>query len=513
MFIGNYWRWPAFICFVAAFLSFSVNFPEISELTLYYLVFGSLFLYSFSVNPYYCLYFFIVWLPLQTLTLSLLAASEIISHQLIIFLASLKELAIGMLFIALLMKRRILRGKLSLVDYLLLLNVAGILIYAVLPDSFFGMSSDLKIKIYGLRSALVTLVIFLMGRYIPYNIKYIIKSIRLLFGVCFLVLAFGLIELFFIPRADLIAGFVPMGIIKGEDSANLLRSDYSYIVEYSGIYFKRMMSFFLSPLSLAYFSIFPFALVLSALWRSRSKGRRIISHPGLILAIVLLVIFLSGTRAVIAALLLLFFFNGLFTFKRLAIFSMIGFALVMSPIKTVFLDTINLNDPSSQAHAFAYTSGVVSVINHPFGIGLGQAGPTAIFIKGAAGIYGSEEESSVGESLFLSIAMERGVVGLALFLLLVGYIARAGKALGDRSVDNVEAILGKSIFLATVAFLIASIPTEHWLGFQSAAIYWWFAGLVVQLNVQRERSFAASGTGSAPRAGVHSSRHARPHRA
>jgi hypothetical protein len=389
------------------------------------------------------------------------------------------------------MKRKILRGKLSLVDYLFLLNIAGILIYAVLPDSFFEMSNDLKVKIYGLRSALVTLVIFLMGRYVPYDIKCTIKAIRLLLGVCILIVVFGFVEFFFIPRVDLISGFLPMGVIKGQDSVNLLKGDYSYIVEYSGYYFKRMMSFFLSPLSLAYFLILPFILVFSILWRRRSKGKRIIFHPRLILVFILLAILFSGTRAVIGALFLLYFLNRLFTFKRLAILSVISFVLVASPIKLVILDTINLTDPSAQAHAFAYTSGIVSVINHPFGIGLGQAGPTAILIKGAAGIYGSEEESSVGESLYLSIAMERGLVGLGLFLLFVGYIARAGKTLGDRSVDNVEAILGKSIFLATVAFLIASIPTEHWLGFQSAAIYWWFAGLVVQLNVQRELSFVS----------------------
>lgn len=480
------WRWVGSFLLVVAFVTFTANFRGIPELMVYSVVFGTMFLYLFHRNPYYCLNFFIVWLPLQTFTLSLMAVSDIFSDQLIVFLTSLKELALAMLLITLLKKRLILRGRLSVVEYLFLLNVILVLVYAVLPDSFFGVSSDLKVKVFGLRSALVTLAIFLVGRYVPYDPVRVIKAIRLLCGVCVLVLLFGIVEVLLIPRETFISGFVPYSLLKGEDLINLENVDFTYVVEYTGFTFKRMMSFFLSPLGLAYFMIFPFVSVLSDWSQKEATDRRAISHSGVLLVVIALAILLSGTRGVIfiIPILITIVYARRHLLKALVLFGLLVLILAVSPMKTVLTDTVNLEDSSSRGHAYAYTVGIESVINHPLGIGLGQAGPTAVWIKGATGTYGSGDDASIGESVYLTIAMERGLLGLGFFILFVSYIARAGKRLGDLSADRVMAVLGKSVFLSTVAFMFASIPTEHWLAFQSAAIYWWFAGLVVKCNAQ-----------------------------
>jgi len=49
-----------------------------------------------------------------------------------------------------------------------------------------------------------------------------------------------------------------------------------------------------------------------------------------------------------------------------------------------------------------------------------------------------------------------------------------------KTIVNFESYWISAVTLATIGFIVASITTEHWYGFQSAFIYWWFAGLAVQ---------------------------------
>lgn len=478
---SKFLKWGCIFLFILAYIVLAGKNTALAEFILYFTVFGSVFLYLFHQNQFLCLNFFIVWLPLQTLILASMAASDLFSDQLIKFMSSLKELALLMLFLVMLKKKMIFRGKLSFVDYLFLLNVILIFVYAALPNSFFGVTGDLKVRLFGVRTALVTLTIFLVGRYIPYDAAKIRSTIRLLAVVCFLIVLFGFVELLFIPRDTLITGLIPYNVLKGENLENLQTVNFSYIVSYGGMKFKRMMSFFLSPLGLAYFVILPFAFVLSVLQQKTTTGQKFLPYPISLFGILCFAILLSNTRAVILAtfLMVMIAFSKRHFYKTIVVFVLLILFLLITPLKSIFSETASLEDPSARAHALAYTLGVATIIKHPLGIGLGQAGPAAFFIKGAEGLHG-KEEASIGESLYLTMAVERGLPGLGFFIFFVCYIARAGIKLSNLSGDMMEMLMGKAVFFATACFMVASIPTEHWLGFQSAGIYWWFAGLAVQ---------------------------------
>ncbi|MHC1698702.1 MAG: O-antigen ligase family protein [Geobacteraceae bacterium] len=469
------------LCIVATV--FIGMYTELSELAVYFLTAGVVFFALFYRNQYYCLYFYIIWLPLQAFVLSGMAATGIFSDRLIIFLSSLKELALVMVMAVLLLKGRLWLKRLTIVDWLFLLNVVLILVYAILPDSVLGVPSSLKVKAFGLRSALITLIVFLVGRTVPYDSQYVKKGIRLLTGMCILIAVFGVFELLFVPRKFLIAGLVPYNVLKGGDLENLLRIDLSYEVEYIGFIFKRMMSFFLSPLSLAYFLILPLGLTLAAM-RHRIVGtNKILLHAPIILFLYGVTIILSSTRGVIVTslIMLILVYWSRHHYKKIFLMMVpLGLILALSPMKQILLQTINLEDPSARAHLFAYTMGVGTVLQHPFGIGLGQAGPTAVFIKGSQGAYG-KDDATVGESLYLTMAAERGLPSVVIFCTFAYVLALTCKKLSRESRDDFGKVIGSALFISTIGFMVASIPTEHWLGFQSAAIYWWFAGVAVQM--------------------------------
>jgi len=485
---SNFLKWVCFILFISAYIVLAGINTALAEFLLYISVASSIFIFLFHQNEYRCLSFFIVWLPFQTFLLASMTMSDLFSVQLIKFLSSLKELALIMLFVVMIKKKLIFRGKFSAVDYLYWLNVILIFVYAVIPNSFFGVSGDINVRMFGIRTALITLVIFLVGRYVPYNAVKVRSVLRLLAVVSILVVLFGFIEIIFIPRDMLIAGLIPYNVLKGESLENLQMIDLSYIARYGDLLIKRMMSFFLSPLGLAYFLIFPSAVVLSIMQQKKSHDKKILPFPIVLFGVFLLVIMLSNTRAVILAIFLMVIISiPKEHFVKTSIGSVLIILLVsVTPIKSIYSTTASLSDTSSKAHAFAYILGFDSVIKYPLGIGLGQAGPTAFFIKGSEGIYG-KEEASVGESLYLTIALERGLPGLGIFVLFVCQIARVGMKLSVATSEMMEALIGKAVFLATVCFLIASIPTEHWLGFQSSGIYWWFAGLLVQIKSKSKK--------------------------
>lgn len=466
----------------------SVN---ILEFLTYVIVSAVVMFLLFYRDPYLCLYFFIIWLPLQNFILAKLAILDIFSDSLIIFLSSLKELALIILLLSLFLKKQLFRGKYSVVDYLLIANILFLSVYFFLPNSFFGYPGNFADRIFGLRFSLISLLIFIAGRSVTFSFLKIKKALKLLIVITLVIVIFGFIEVLFIPRYSLIDGLIAISKLKGGENNLYLRENMlAYIMDYGKIEIKRMMSFFLSPLGFAYFLILPFCFMLVYPTDLSKRKINLFRHAVFILILISCSVIFSNTRAVILALIFVAIIYSLRkSFKSLIlVLSFLIIIFMLTPLKTVFIETQNLSDSSSAAHAFAYVIGLEKVMNHPLGIGLGQAGPIAAQM-GGEGIYGGDE-ASVGESLYLTVAVERGLPGLLLFMMFIISIGLAGREVGENKEvgENedcfIRIVLGKSIVLATIAYIIASIPTEVWLGFQSSAIYWWFAGLVVQLKLK-----------------------------
>ena len=78
-----------------------------------------------------------------------------------------------------------------------------------------------------------------------------------------------------------------------------------------------------------------------------------------------------------------------------------------------------------------------------------------------------------GETLYMTIALTRGVVGLIAVLgLLYAYLSRL------RNLNNDT--FRRTMMLATFVYAIASIPTEAWFSFQSGFLFWFFMGVSME---------------------------------
>jgi hypothetical protein len=127
--------------------------------------------------------------------------------------------------------------------------------------------------------------------------------------------------------------------------------------------------------------------------------------------------------------------------------------------------TVSLGEPSIKSHLDSLRDGIRTVVRHPQGYGLGNAGTTAqrfgVTLK-------------AGESNYTELGVETGIVGALLFIawsavLLAGLVATAWA--GDRAAAGVAAALAASLALAIQTDAIG-VP---WLAYA----LWWLAGALV----------------------------------
>jgi len=78
-----------------------------------------------------------------------------------------------------------------------------------------------------------------------------------------------------------------------------------------------------------------------------------------------------------------------------------------NPAIAFFMSTVTLRDTSAAGHLNSWAEDIQFILNHPFGIGLGKAGPKAFAITG---VYLNPEMS------FYTVAYEMGILGMLLFL-------------------------------------------------------------------------------------------------
>ncbi|MBI5754790.1 O-antigen ligase family protein [Candidatus Peregrinibacteria bacterium] len=118
-----------------------------------------------------------------------------------------------------------------------------------------------------------------------------------------------------------------------------------------------------------------------------------------------------------------FFIKNLSQWKRIfwkSALIALPVALIFTFLSPISFETIFLRPASSSAHFEALAKGIQTVMENPFGIGLGKAGPASIPF-----------EKFLTENAYLQIAVEMGWLGGVLFLAILIVILRE-IACGDR---------------------------------------------------------------------------------
>jgi hypothetical protein len=421
-------------------------------------------------RPVVALYLFVVGLAFHNATMDALYAGGIHGHALtaiqawkdVLLLVALARVAFDVL------RTRRLPFRPVLPDALALAFAAIVVLYALIPQGVLDGEATHKAIAYALRHDVTGVGAYFLGRAVVPRLR----DVRwLVLAVAAAVAAWGLIDVYAIHldwwRNNGTVGYFKnqLGYDYGRGLSGL-PDNFVYNNGNEHELTRRLISTFLSPLGSAYLCAvalllaprtrlaIPFATLVAAglLW---THTRAAILGLGVGFAILAAVTRRTWPLAAAVATLAI-------GFAFLAIFSDIGPRARFTPqelaVQRAHAHTTGPTrlEPSAESHWKTLRAGISTVVHHPQGYGLGNAGEVA-FREGVP--------LKAGESNYTELGVETGLLGALLFiawnLALLISLARARRA-------ALAAMLAAVLFVAiqTDAY---GIP---WLAYCA----WWLAG-------------------------------------
>jgi O-antigen ligase/polysaccharide polymerase Wzy-like membrane protein len=442
-------------------------------------------------RPIVALYVFVLGLPLHNIVMSLLYGGGVRGHALdaiqawkeVMLAAALASVAFSAI------RARGLPFRATVVDWLALAYAAVVVLYAILPQSALDGNAGTRAIFYGLRHDLVLVAAYFLGRSVPLDVR----RVRWLIAFAAAgVAVWGLVEVYSVQiewwRHSGAVGYFHRELGYDYHGPGGLPENFAF--NSSDGLFRRLVSTFVSPLATAYMLVVAL-LLLATVRRARplAVGLAVLCAVGLLwtfsrssivaLAVGLVVIAAArrrwwplGAAAIVVA-------AG---FGFAAIFHTIApkthwFASDLPyqeararakgplPRGSGLSGTVSLGEPSIKSHLDSLRDGIRTVVHHPQGYGLGNAGTTAqrfgVTLK-------------AGESNYTELGVETGIAGSLLFItwsaaLLAALVATAWR--GDRAAAAVAGALAATLALAVQTDVIG-VP---WLAYA----LWWLAGALV----------------------------------
>ena len=326
-------------------------------------------------------------------------------------------------------------------------------------------SESLPTFVYGAKTDLEFLALFIISgfAYLP-NLEQRLQKTILISSA--LVIIFGILQVLVLPK-DWLAHF-------GYNAQTLL----PYQSVDPAVHSIRIIGTLAGPNQLGEWLILPIALSLYLL----AKERKI--WPGLLLLGALFVEFNTYSRtawigtlvAAVATILLILPKKLAWAFAAASLIIAIGVGiwgrdavLRQSKLQYYLLHGRLFESQvqgSSASHFAAITHGLAEMRAHPLGLGLGTAGPA------------SEQSASViiTENYYLQVGIEIGILGLSLFLIILGLLAKDLWSLREGSTLAIP-LLGALLGLSAVNLFL-----HGWTDSSTALIFWGVTGFVVNSN-------------------------------
>jgi hypothetical protein len=267
----------------------------------------------------------------------------------------------------------------------------------------------------------------------------------------------------------------------------------------AGADFSRSSSLFLADLGLAFFQvlIIPFAAALY--FTAKKRGAQV--GYGFFLVLMIGVLATTITRsAVLAAAIGLAFVTIRTAGYAKAWPVAAALALLAMPV-IVFAhltpDSIgallSTKEGSASAHLSLLQEGLAQFKEHPWGIGLGNGSHVANLVAK----FGVTLPVTAAESWYLQIALEMGIIALALFtLMLLAAIAKATLASFYVS-DPLLKVITIGVAGAGLSLAVSGIFQPVWAGVHVSYLFWLFAGIAARA-VTLEREWAADASDVLP---------------
>jgi len=373
-------------------------------------------------------------------------------------------------------------------DWLALAFAGVVVLYGLIPQSVLGGTATHSGVVYAARHDLLPVEAYLLGRGLALTVKEERSLVRTLLWTAGIVAAFGLVDVYLVPLSfwRKVGGWYEHQLGLVYRGLSFLPENFVYN-QGNNVVFRRLTSTFLSPLATAYLLVI--ALLLMTLRRRAS----------VLLALLLFAALLwTHTRAALAALivglLLLALLRRALAPALLAVLvAVVGVAFVKGyphfgprthftaselryqehhaqTAPQVSHDATSANEASTREHLQSLREGLRTVIHHPWGFGLGNAGVTA---------ERTGAKLKAGESTYTELGAETGIIGGLLFG--VWSLVLLWRLLGS---PPLAAAFAATLFLGLQTDVIG-IP---WL----AVVVWALAGSAAYRDTGRLRTAASS---------------------
>lgn len=405
----------------------------------------------------------------------------------------------------------------SPVDALALAFAALVALYAVLPQSALGGQAGQRTVAYALRHDLVPVAAYLLGRSLLVSARQVRALAWTLVGAAATVAALGLLEEYTVPiewwRGSGAVGYFHNQLGFDYHGPGGLPENFVFNTGNENHLVRRLVSVFLSPLGTGYMLVV--ALLLAGAGGPLCRRARLVAALALVAAAGLLFTFSRASIAALAVGLLVLAFARRRAWPvgvaAVTVAAGVGFAQVFPSVapRTHFFKsdlayqheqarlhggvpkgTLSTGEPSIRSHLASLEDGLRTLVHHPQGYGLGNAGATAL----RRGV-----PLKAGESNYTELGVETGIVGMLLFIawnvaLLAGLVHTARSAR-----DETHRFAAGGLAGALAAVLALAVQTDAfgvpWLGY----CLWLLAGtLLVPAAVRSEAIAPAHAPARAP---------------
>ena len=371
------------------------------------------------------------------------------------------------------------RPRFHLLDYAILAFLGYTFIYAILPIGEQGFVD----RLLAFKSTSFYIVVYFAGRLLDPKTVFVNKYFNYIILLTIAAGAVLLVEVAMKQQLQLFTGY----------------TDYCYYffnIEPSGIFglsttfdsdsgLRRFASFFNNPLEHAAATLLALSVIAALYTRDDNKFKPTDIGVLAIIASFLSIIF-ALSRAPLAAYFFIIYIYALVTKKKYITGTVhvgVGLAAVYliylftqfdsnnhNGLIAVLMNTVDFSDPSSVGHLVQWVEGVMAMIAHPFGLGLGTSGRVA----------GSLGENVGGENQFIIIGVQAGIIALLLYLAIyVMFIKTSLKWLPR--LRGKERKVCMAVLLIKVGFFIPMLTSEVESSSYLSYMNWFLSGLLISM--------------------------------
>lgn len=435
---------------------------------------------------FYLVLFCFIWFPLQDLIISFLY--RLWPTKNLFFLLIMKEMIMLLVLMGLIL------GKFSLKKFEI--SLIEILSFSYFLISLMYLLTTLArgathIAIFAsFRTLLLPIMFVLVGKWLYLTRQEIKSLVNVIIGISVFSILFGFIEMFF-PVDKFWNGMLNLyGYLRNLKGLSL----HGFVNDVPGNFwgytrFRRMASFFASPLALGYYLIFPILLVF-VFKINGFRGKKL----GFFFLLLVVGLLLTETRAAVVAVIIGIvlvvakeykkFFFTFWIKKRLIRYLLIAILIFSLPFifseraRDFFIKTVTVKEGRVLGHSIALEKSIGNMGEVIFlGKGIGSAGAWS-------GIGGSVVKSLAGENAYLPIMAQIGGIGLIIFLLwwVAVYRSVCFRAVKVGRNDVYLESIVRAVIVANVVYFLTGIVSEQILTFTSVAHFWILTGAVLGMR-------------------------------